>query len=150
MGINASLVYLDDPKKFKNADNSRTWQVPGGAVLEKARNFLSLFEYCAAQGRESAVCAAFWRDSPPILFGLFAVIGVVCIAVAGYFIHRKLRVNRQKLARRLAEQRANEIAPELRMQHSTWKGDGLHLEADEAALAAKIRQGLNERKLNQP
>jgi hypothetical protein len=71
---------------------------------------------------------------------------VLVIAMTIVLRHRS-RANRAKALWEAEMRQQDEIAPELRMQHVAWKGDAT-TEQDEHAVAAQIRQALQDRKLN--
>jgi len=112
--------------------------------MDKLSNFFTMASYCVPKGFSSALCDDFWAKS--IAGGL--VLAAIVVGAILFLITRKvLRRNKQKQARAEQLRREFEVAPELRMQHAQWKGDGSHSDISEAELAQKIKAGLQEKKL---
>ena len=115
-------------------------------MIEKAKAVTALAEYCLAKGSGTYACDDFWRMSWFVAAIVIAAMILVVIVIA---LRRNARFRRSQALWLEHLRQQDEVAPELRMQHVSWKGDAYSAaDKDEAELAEQIRQGLRNRKLN--
>ncbi len=113
-------------------------------MIEKAKSFVAMAQNCAAASVGSPVCDRFWSMTGVVAATIIAIILVTTLAM---FLRSKAR-SRKAIALWEADmRREDEVAPELRIQHASWKGDAV-AELDEKAMAAQIKQALQNRKIN--
>jgi flagellar biosynthesis/type III secretory pathway M-ring protein FliF/YscJ len=115
-------------------------------MIEKAKVAVALAQYCVPKGFGSPVCVEFWRVSSIITM----VIAAIAFAMIVWLMLRNAaRARKSRLLWEEHMRREDEVAPELRMQFVSWKGDkSLAAGVDEATLAAQISKELKKRKLN--